>query len=100
MSYPLISTRNWRQTEKTSLDTGVLKQRVENYTQENTDPVTCFKDTTLDPVLPNSFISALSEVNDQDLGPLCGSTSSIYTGHRKDRMENWLSLAQIATWAF
>lgn len=76
--------------EKKSLDTGGLKQLVENYAQENTDLVTCLKDSPFDPVLHNSFLGAWFEVNDllitfRDLGPLCGSTSSIYTRYRKDR---------------
>lgn len=80
----------WR---KKSLDTGGLKQLVQNYAQENTDLVTCLKGSTLDPVLQNSFLGAWSEVNGllitfRDLGPLCGSTSSIYTWYGKDRMEN------------
>lgn len=91
----MISTRNLRQMEKKSLDTGSFRQLVENYTQENTNPVTRFKV----PLLILSFITIslvpLSEVNDllvkfRDISPLHGSTSNIYMRSHKDKMENWL----------
>lgn len=68
--------------EKKLPDTGSFKQLVENYAQDNTNPVTCFKL----PLLILSFITIslvpLSEVNDllikfRDISPLYESISNI-----------------------
>ena len=50
--------------EETELDTGNSKQLVENYTRENTDPVTCYKVPSLILFYATVLLVPLSKADD------------------------------------